>query len=42
MQLTSDARNLQGRNDDLAERLRHCERERNDARTRLAADLRKF
>ena len=42
MQLTSDQRSSQVRTDELSERLRHCERERNDARTRLAGDLRKY
>ena len=40
--MTSDQRSSQVRTDELSERLRHCERERNDARTRLAGDLRKY
>lgn len=42
MQLTSDQRALQSKNDDLGAKLRNCERERNDLRTRLAAELRNY
>jgi hypothetical protein len=40
IQLTGDSRSMQSRIDELGERLRNCERERNDLRTRLAIELR--
>ena len=42
VQLNSDQRSMQSKIDDLHDRMRHCERERNDLRTRLAAELRNF
>ena len=40
VQLNGDSRNMQTRIDDLGDKLRGCEIERNDLRTRLAADMR--
>jgi hypothetical protein len=42
MQLSTEQRSSQNRFDDLNEKLRSCERERNDIRTRLAAELRSY
>lgn len=42
MQLTADARSMQNRIDELNDKLRGIERERNDLRTRLANELRNY
>jgi len=42
VQITGDSRAMGARIDELGEKLRNCERERNDLRTRLAQELRMF
>ena len=40
--MTADSRGMQALNDELADKLRSCERDRNDLRTRLATELRNY
>ena len=42
MQITQEQRILGQRNDELNDKLRNCEIERNDLRTRLASELRSY